>query len=108
MLVQLAFKRDGRLEVLASVGDGQQGIEAVREHLPDVVVMDVSMPVMDGLSATRAIKGELPHIPVLILTGYGDARLAEEATAAGADGFLDKSEPLPSMIDAVVALAARA
>lgn len=44
MLIALAFKRDGRLEVLASVGDGQQGIDAVREHGPDVVVMDVSMP----------------------------------------------------------------
>ena len=107
VLVSLAFTRDGRLQVLAAVGDGQQGVEAVREHRPDVVVMDVSMPVMDGLAATRAIKGELPDVRVLVLTGYGDERVAAQATDAGADAFLDKSEPLDVMIGAVVGLAER-
>ena len=107
MLLSLAFKRDGRVQVLASVGDGQQGIDAVREHSPDVVLMDVSMPVMDGLTATRRLKQEFPDLPVLILTGYGDARLEEEAARAGADIFMDKTQPLNAVVDAVVALAER-
>lgn len=107
-LVALAFQRDGRLEVLASVGDGQQGIDAVREHAPDVVLMDVSMPVMDGLAATRKLKEEFPDLPILILTGYGDARLADEAARAGADSFMEKSQPLAAVIDAAVSLAGRA
>lgn len=108
MLIALAFERDGRLEVLASVGDGQQAIDAVREHGPDVVLMDVSMPVMDGLTATRRLKEEFPDLKILILTGYGDARLAEEATRAGADGFMEKTKPLAAVADAIVALAERA
>lgn len=104
-LIGLSFKRDGRFEVLASVGDGRKAIDAVREHTPDVVLMDVSMPVMDGLTATRQLKQEFPHIPILILTGYGDARLEEEAARAGADGFMDKSQPLKAVADALAALA---
>lgn len=107
MLMALAFERDGRLEVLAAAGDGQQGIEAVREHAPDVVIMDVSMPVMDGLTATRRLKQEFPDLPILILTGYGDARLEAEADRAGADRFMDKTQPLTAVADAVVALAER-
>ena len=107
MIISLAFQRDGRLEVIASVGDGQQGIDAVRTHHPDVVLMDVSMPVMDGLTATRALKREFPDLPILILTGYGDARLADEAARAGADTFMDKTQPLTLVADAVVALADR-
>lgn len=107
MLIGLAFKRDGRLEVLASAGDGQQGIDAVRKHRPDVVIMDVSMPVMDGLTATRTLKAEFPELPILILTGYGDARLEEEAARAGADRFMDKTQPLTAVADAAVALVDR-
>lgn len=106
-LLTLAFKRDGRLQVLASAPDGQQGIQAVREHKPDVVLMDVSMPVMDGLTATRALKQEFPDLPILVLTGYGDARVAEEAARAGADAFMDKTQSLSAVADTAVALANR-
>lgn len=104
MLIGRAFKRDGRLDVLASVGNGELGIEAVREHHPDVVLMDVSMPVKDGITATRELKQEFPELPIMILTGYADERLEEEARQAGADGFIDKSKSLPEVVDAVAAL----
>lgn len=105
MLIELSFKRDGRLNVVTAVGDGQQGIDAVREHHPDVVIMDISMPIMDGLTATRKLKQAFPNLPILILTGYGDARLEEEAAKAGADAFLDKGQPLTAIADAALALA---
>ena len=104
MLIGRAFKRDGRLDVLASVGNGELGIEAVREQHPDVVLMDVSMPVKDGITATRELKQEFPELPIMILTGYADERLEEEARQAGADGFIDKSKSLPEVVDAVAAL----
>lgn len=106
LLLVRALRRDERLEVVAAVDDGQQGIDAVHEHRPDVVLMDVSMPVMDGLTATRRIKESFPDLPVAILTGYGDARVAEEAQAAGADVFLDKTTPLPRVADVLADLAA--
>lgn len=106
-LLVLSLGRDDRFEVVAAVGDGRQGIEAVHAEVPDIVVMDVSMPVMDGLTATRRIKEAFPDLPVAILTGYGDARVAAEAEQAGADVFLDKTTPLPRLADVLAELAAR-
>lgn len=63
---------------------------------------------MDGLTATRKLKEEFPHLPIMILTGYGDPRVEEEATRAGADSFMDKTQPLTAVADAVAALAGRA
>jgi DNA-binding NarL/FixJ family response regulator len=106
-LLVLALGRDERLEVVADVGDGQQGVDAVHEHRPDLVLMDISMPIMDGLTATREIKSSYPDLLVAILTGYGDDRVAEEATRAGADAFLDKTTPLPRLADVLIELARR-
>jgi DNA-binding NarL/FixJ family response regulator len=106
-LLVLALGRDERWEVVADVGDGKQGVEAVHEHRPDLVLMDISMPVMDGLTATREIKSSYPDLLVAILTGYGDDRVAEEATRAGADAFLDKTTPLARLADVLSELARR-
>lgn len=106
-LLALSLGRDERFAVVAAVGDGQQGVEAVHAEHPDVVLMDISMPVMDGLAATRRIKESFPDLPVAILTGYGDARVAAEAGEAGADLFLDKTTPLPRLADALAKLASR-
>jgi DNA-binding NarL/FixJ family response regulator len=103
-LLTIAFRRDERLEVVADVGDGVQGIAAVHEHRPDVVLMDVSMPVMDGLTATRRLKEAFPDLPVVIFTGYGDERVAEEATRAGADAFVDKTTPLADLAGVIAGL----
>jgi CheY-like chemotaxis protein len=105
-LLVFACNRDERLEVLADVGDGKLGVEAVHRHRPDIVLMDVSMPVMDGLTATRQIKTAFPELPVVILTGYGDARVAEEAATSGADAFVDKTTPLSRLADLLAELAA--
>lgn len=105
MLLVLALRRDGRFDVVASVSDGQQGVEAVREHAPDVVLMDIAMPVMDGLTATRLLKSEQPGTPIAILTGYGDDRVEDEARAAGADAFIDKTRPIEHVVAALASLA---
>jgi DNA-binding NarL/FixJ family response regulator len=84
------------LEVVAEAGDGQEALAAVRAHQPDVVVMDIRMPVLDGLEATRAIAAdpELSGVRVLVLTTYDEDALVFEAIRAGAAGFLLKdAEP---------------
>ncbi|MFA9432810.1 response regulator transcription factor [Egicoccus sp. AB-alg2] len=101
-LLVFAFARDPRLTVVADVGDGQQAIDAVHEHVPDIVLMDVAMPVMDGITATRLLKQDFPHLPVVVFTGYGDERVEREARDAGAAAFLDKTVPLTAVADTLV------
>jgi DNA-binding NarL/FixJ family response regulator len=84
------------LEVVGEAGDGRQALQAVRGQHPDVVVMDIRMPVLDGLEATRAIAAdpELAGVRVLVLTTYDEDALVFEAIRAGAAGFLLKdAEP---------------
>ncbi len=106
-LVGLACRRDGRLEVVAGVGDGVAGIAAVEEHRPDLVLMDVAMPVMDGLTATRQLKEAFPAMPVVVFTGYDDGRVEAEARRAGADAFVDKATPLAEVVELLLSVLSR-
>jgi DNA-binding NarL/FixJ family response regulator len=80
------------LTVVAEAGDGQAALTEVRTHRPDVVVMDIRMPILDGVAATRAIVGdpELAGVRVLILTTFDEDALVFDAIRAGAAGFLLK------------------
>src|SRR6185295_5370919 len=84
------------IEVVAEAGDGQQGVELARRHVPDVVLLDVQMPVLDGIGATRLIAADprLAGVHVVILTNYGLDEYVFDALRAGASGFLLKdTEP---------------
>ena len=72
--------------------NGEEGLRLVRERRPDIVIMDVTMPVMDGLEATRRLKGdpETSAIPVLVLTAHARAGDRDDAVQAGADAYLSK------------------
>jgi DNA-binding NarL/FixJ family response regulator len=78
-------------EVIGEAGTGEQGLELARDLLPDVILMDVSMPVMGGLEATRRIKAELPYVRIIILTISDSEPNLFDAVKAGATGYLLKS-----------------
>jgi len=78
-------------EVVGEASNGQEGLELARVLLPDIVLMDVSMPVMDGLEATRRIKAELPYIRIIILSISDSDPNLFEAVKAGAQGYLLKN-----------------
>lgn len=78
------------VELLRAVGDGAQAVAAAGELAPDVVVMDLRMPVMDGTAATRAIRAEHPGVRILVLTTYADDATLLPALQAGAHGYLTK------------------
>jgi DNA-binding NarL/FixJ family response regulator len=78
------------LEVVAEAANGEEALERYRELRPDIVLMDLSMPVMDGLSATRAILDEFPDARVIVLTTYGGDEDIHRALDAGAMGYLVK------------------
>jgi DNA-binding NarL/FixJ family response regulator len=82
------------VEVVGVAYDGEEAVALCREEEPDVVLMDISMPKMDGISATREIKDLLPQTAVVILTGHEDDEHVFEGIKAGAQGYLLKdSEP---------------
>jgi len=80
--------------VVGSAADGRQAVEVVADRRPDVVLMDLSMPVLDGVAATRAITSAVPDTRVLVLTSFGDRTRIGDAMDAGAVGYLLKdAEP---------------
>ena len=81
--------------------DGQETIELCRIHRPDLVIMDVGMPTVNGLEATRTIKEELPTTKVLIVSAYEDPLSDSEAVRAGADGYVLKLSPVQEQLDAI-------
>jgi DNA-binding NarL/FixJ family response regulator len=78
------------LAVVGEAGNGREAVELCRELLPDLVLMDLSMPEMDGIEATHQIKAELPRTGVLVLTAHADQEMLLEAIRAGAAGYVLK------------------
>jgi DNA-binding NarL/FixJ family response regulator len=104
--VRSILDRQSDVEIVAEVEDGLEAVEATRTHKPDVVVIDVSMPGMNGLDATLHITGEMPGAKVLCLSVHSDPSFVDAALRSGAHGYLVKEclpEELVSAIHAVVA-----
>jgi DNA-binding NarL/FixJ family response regulator len=89
-----------QVQVVGEAADGSDAVRQAAECHPDVVLMDIQMPVMDGLAATRRIKEQCPEIGVIILTMY--ARYQTQAVASGADLFLLKGCPFQVLEDAIL------
>ncbi len=94
------------LRVVASVGDGLAAIDVVVEMRPHIVLMDLSMPEMDGVEATRRILAAQPGVSVVVLTSFGDQRRVLDALDAGAIGYLLKGSDPEDIIEALRATAA--
>ena len=89
------------LTVVAEVGSGDEVVAAATAHSPHVALIDVEMPGMDGIEATRALKQRLPATRVLIVTTFGRPGFLRRALQAGADGFVVKDTPARQLADAV-------
>lgn len=88
-------------EIVGQVGDGRALIEAAEQMRPDVVVVDIGMPLLNGLDATRILRKSLPTVKVVILTVSEDPDLADAAFKAGASGFLLKNSAATELIQAI-------
>lgn len=95
----LAMQDD--FDVVASVADGAEAVAAAAELHPDVALLDIEMPKMDGIAATAAIKAKTPGVRVMILTTFGRPGYLRRAMDAGASGFMVKDAPPDRLADAV-------
>lgn len=89
------------MQVIGQAGDGRQAVQLARELQPDVIVMDASMPVLNGMEATRRIAAELPDVKVLCLSFQSNRRLVLAALEAGASGYLLKDCAFEEVITAI-------
>ena len=90
------------LEVITEASNGDDAVRKIRDQSPDMILMDIQMPVMDGLKATQIIKEHWPRIKVVILTIYADYRL--QAKQVGADAFLVKGCSMEEMTSTIRSL----
>ncbi len=98
---QRALSREPGLEVVGEAANGREAVELCRRLKPDLVLMDVRMPEMDGLEATRAIKAEQPGVSVLVVSTYENPDYLLEAIRSGAAGYVLKGARKGQLVDAV-------
>jgi DNA-binding NarL/FixJ family response regulator len=94
------FSREKDFDVCGEAEDGQQAIERAKQLHPDLIVTDLSMPIMSGLEEARVLKQLMPTVPVIIYTAHSDRFIEEEANAAGAYAVVSKADPVTTLIAA--------
>ena len=100
-LLRYALETDPRMQVVGEAENGREGARVIAELQPDVVLLDLSMPDMDGLETLPAISSTAPDTGIIIFSGFAAHRMREPALRGGADLYLEKGLPLDEVISAV-------
>ncbi len=98
---------DDRLEMAGQAADGAEAVRLALQSRPDVILMDIAMPVMDGLQATKQIRDQWPTACVLMLTGSNSRSDVDRAREAGAAGYVTKERIAAELIDAILEIGNR-
>lgn len=105
--LKMLLEGDG-MEVVGMASTGQQAVQAAQESIPDVILLDLKMPDMDGFVALSIIRATVPHAKIIITTGFADPDHVSQVLSMGASGFVTKEASPDSIIGAVRAVAAGA
>ena len=105
--VKALLAGDDRVEVVGTASNGQDAVDLANALAPDLTLMDISMPVLDGIEAARRIRLEQPSATVLILTGSSIATDIDRARQAGVAGFLTKDRLGTQLVDAILELGSK-
>jgi two-component system chemotaxis response regulator CheY len=92
------FRREDDLDVCGEAENGRDAIEKARQLHPDLIVLDLSMPVMNGLDAARVLRRLMPSVPLIMYSAFGDRYLEEQARLIGISSLISKSEPVAALI----------
>lgn len=103
--IKLALQAEPNIRFIGEANDGEELIELVRLKKPDVVITDIRMPICDGISATKIIKKEFPHIKVIGFSMFDQLEAIQQMKDAGASGYIMKNSPLNKVIEAINAVA---
>ena len=107
-LLRYGLEEDTELKVVGEAGTAQEGIDGVASLQPDVLLLDLSMPGMDGLEAIPHIREVAPETAILVFSGFAAERMAKPALELGAHGYIEKGEPLEAVRRQVREAAGRA
>lgn len=102
--IKALLEKQDNIEVVAEAADGREAISRVAQFRPDVVVLDISMPMMDGLESTRQMKRENPDIKVLVLTMHDNEEYFFQLLRAGASGYVTKKSVSRELVSAIEAV----
>ena len=105
--LEVILAGDERIAVVGYASDGEEAVRLANELHPDVVLMDISMPVMDGIEAAQAIRSTDGDACILMLTGSNSRTDVDRARQAGASGYVTKDRIASELIDAIVEIAAK-
>jgi two-component system, NarL family, response regulator YdfI len=99
--LEILFGDADDLELLGTVGSGEDAVEMIKQNEPQIVLMDVRLPGMDGVSTIKRIHEEAPNVQFVVFSAYGDRRLVSDAIAAGARGYVMKGAPPDDLLRAI-------
>ncbi|MEN8906667.1 MAG: response regulator transcription factor [Clostridiales bacterium] len=99
--LKVLFEIEEDFEVIDTVSNGQEAFDLCKKELPDIVLMDIRMPVMDGVLGTKLIKEHFSNVKVIILTTFKDEDYIKEAMKAGAEGYILKNQSSDSIIESI-------
>jgi DNA-binding NarL/FixJ family response regulator len=105
--LEAILSTDGRISVVGRAENGRTALQLAREHEPDVVLMDIAMPVMDGFQATKQLRKQRSNARVLMLTGSNSRTDVDRARESGAAGYVTKDRIAAELIDAIFEVVAR-
>lgn len=98
LLMRLQLRRDSRFEVVGEAGDGAEAVKLVETEKPDAVLLDLAMPVMDGLEAIPEIRKRSPETKIVVLSGFEESHMAASVRSLGADAYVQKSGSFSGLI----------
>jgi DNA-binding NarL/FixJ family response regulator len=104
LMLRLNLEGSGRFAVVGEAADGVEGTELAREQQPDLVLLDIAMPVQDGFEALPHIREAAPDARVVVLSSFEEQRLGRKASELGATAFLEKSMPPDRLLERLLEL----